>query len=114
LQTFGQDLVTVAVILPVFAISLWFARRGSQTGYLLWLASLGYVAYTYLVYAVITEFNWFFLGYVALFGLSTFAYTAGPLRTDAEAVKRQLSPQLPTRLVSWFFAAMGVLVGCYG
>lgn len=111
LQATGQDMVTLAVVLPALAVSLWFARRGSATGYLLWLGSLGYLAYTYLVYAVITEFNWFFLGYVALFGLSTYTFTAGLLRTDADAVKARLSPQLPTRLVSVFFAAMGVLVG---
>lgn len=110
LQAYGQDMVTLVVIVPLLAIGLWFAVRGSLRGYLLWLGTLGYLAYSYLVYAVITEFNPFFLGYVALFGLATYTLVAGLLQTDPEAVKGRLEADLPVRLVVGFFVAMGALV----
>lgn len=110
LQAYGQDMVTLAVVIPLLFIGMWFATRGSLKGYFLWLGSLGYMAYSYLVYAVITEFNPFFLGYVALFGLSVYTFIAGLLQIDAEAVKRELEPNLPVRTVVGFFIVMGGLV----
>ena len=39
LQAYGQDMVTVGVIVPLLVIGLWFATRGSLRGYFLWLGS---------------------------------------------------------------------------
>ncbi len=110
LQAYGQDMVTLVVIVPLLVIGLWLALRGSLRGYLLWLGTLGYLAYSYLVYAVITEFNPFFLGYVALFGLATYTLVAGLLQTDPEAVRGRLEAHLPVRLVVGFFVVMGGLI----
>ncbi|WP_411963806.1 hypothetical protein [Haloferax sp. YSMS24] len=110
LQAYGQDLVTLGIILPVLTVGLWYALRGSTRGYFLWLGAVGYLTYTYLVYAVITQFNWFFLGYVAIFGLSLYTFVAGLLQIDASAVERSLESTLPVRLVVGFFVVMGVLV----
>ena len=110
LQAYGQDLVTLGVILPALTVGLWYALRGSTRGYFLWLGAIGYLTYTYLVYAIITQFNWFFLGYVAIFGLSLYTFVAGLLQIDAPAVERSLESTLPIRLVVGFFVAMGVLV----
>lgn len=110
LQGYGQDMVTLGVIVPLLAIGLWFTMRGSLRGYFLWLGSLGYMAYSYLVYAVITEFNPFFLGYVALFGLSVYTFVAGLFEIDADRVKQRLEAKLPKRLVVGFFVALGVMI----
>lgn len=109
-QANGQDTVTLAVVVPALVLGLVLARRGSLRGYFLWLGSLGYLLYTYAVYAVITQFNEFFLGYVAIFGLSLFTLIGGLLRVDPEAVKATLVDRLPVRLVGGFLAAMGALV----
>lgn len=108
-QAYGQDTVTLVFVVPLLVAGLVLARRGSLRGYVLWLGSLGYLLYTYAVYAVITEFNPFFLGYVALFGLSLYTFVAGVLAVDPVAVRERLA-SLPTRVVSWSLAAMGTLV----
>lgn len=110
-QAYGQDTVTLVVVVPALLIGLVLARRGSLRGYFLWLGALGYVLYTYAVYAVITEFNEFFLGYVALLGLSLYTFVAGLLLLDPESVEESLEDRLPVRLVVGFLVAMGVLVG---
>lgn len=110
LQAYGQDAVTLGVVVPLLLAGLWLATRGSLRGYLLWLGALAYLLYTYAVYAVITEFNPFFLGYVALFGLSLYTFVAGLVAVDAAAVKRRLAADLPVRLVAGFLAGMGGLV----
>lgn len=109
-QAYGQDAVTLVVVVPLLATGLVLARRGSLRGYLLWLGALGYLLYTYLVYAVITQFNQFFLGYVALFGLSAYTFSGGLLQVDPEAVRARLRENLPVGALSWFFAGMGGLV----
>ena len=109
-QAYGQDTVTLLGVVPLLAGGLWFALRGSLRGYVLWLGALGYMTYTYAVYAVITQFNPFFLGYVALFGLSAYTLAAGILQLDPVVVKRRLGRTLPVRALVWFFVGMGVLV----
>lgn len=109
-QAYGQDTVTLVIVTPLLVFGLWLALRRSLRGYVLWLGTLGYMLYTYAVYAVITQFNQFFLGYVALFGLSFYTLIGGLLQLDANAVKRRLKSDLPVRLMAGFLAAMGVLV----
>lgn len=109
-QAYGQDTVTLVVVTPMLAFGLWLALRGSLRGYVLWLGALGYMLYTYAVYAVITQFNSFFLGYVALFGLSLYTLVGGLLQLDPERVKRRLEGNLPVRAMAGFFVVMGVLV----
>ena len=109
-QAYGQDLVTLFGVVPLLAGGAWLARNGSLRGYVIWLGALGYMTYTYAVYAVITQFNPFFLGYVALFGLSAYTLAAGILQLDPVDVKRRLDRTLPVRALVWFFVGMGVLV----
>ena len=98
------------MVLPLLAVGLWLARRGSLRGRVLWLGALGYLTYTYAVYAVITRFNPFFLGYVALFGLSLYTLVGGLLATDVEAVARRLEDRLPARFVAGYLVVMAGLV----
>lgn len=109
-QAYGQDTVTLVVVTPLLALGLWYALHGSLRGYFLWLGALAYMSYTYAVYAVITQFNQFFLGYVALFGLSLYTLVGGLLQLDPEDVKRRLEETLPTRLIAGFLVAMGAVV----
>lgn len=109
-QAYGQDIVTLTLVVPLLLIGLWRANDGSLRGYFIWLGALGYLTYTYAVYAVITQFNQFFLGYVALFGLSAYTLAAGVLQLDPVAVKDRLAARLPTRWMVGFLVAMGALV----
>jgi len=54
--------------------SVWFARRGSLLGLLLWPGALLYVLYTYALYLVGAPFGPLFLGYVLLAVVSAFAW----------------------------------------
>lgn len=69
----GQDLVTLFVAVPLLVVGLVLELRGSRRGRLLWLGTLFYGMYGYLFYAVGAAFNAFFLLYVAIFGLASYA-----------------------------------------
>jgi len=101
-QLLGQDLVTLTAGVPLVSLGLWLALRGSVRGRLLWLGGLGYMVYTYGTYAVGARWNELFLMYVALFGLSLYAFTLGMLRTDARRVRHELAVAAPVRSLAAF------------
>jgi hypothetical protein len=82
----GQDILTLAVAVPLTVLGLVLEMRGSTRGRLLWLAMLFYGMYGYLFYAVGAAFNVFFLLYVAIFGLSTYALVFSVPRIDLERI----------------------------
>jgi hypothetical protein len=88
LQLYGQDLVTLVVAAPALTVTTYLAARGSLRGYVGWLGVVGYLLYTYASYAVMTAFNELYLVYVALFGLTLYAFVGGLLRLDAPALRR--------------------------
>ena len=73
-QAQGQDLgnLLAAVTLLVAAVA---HVRGSHAAGLVWLGTLFYFVYAYLVYAMAVHFNYLFLVYVAVLGLSVWALT---------------------------------------
>jgi len=73
-QQQGNDLVTLAVGLPLLAISTWLAFRSSLRGHLLLTGTLGFFLYTYMSMSMLTAYNALFLVYVALFSLSLHAF----------------------------------------
>ena len=89
-QVLGQDLLTLVVAVPALAVSLYFARRGSRRGYVVWLGVTGYLLYTYASYSFLTAFNALYLVYVALFGLTLFTLIGGLARLDAGALARSV------------------------
>lgn len=104
-QSYGQDLLTLAVAVPVLALSLSFASRGSLRGYVAWLGTLGYLLYTYATYAIIAQFNELFLVYVAAFGLSLFTLGGGLLRLDPTRLQRAFGDRRV-----WPYVALQALV----
>jgi len=72
-QGVGQDIVNIAVAVPVLLVSAWFLRRGSVRALLVWLGALIYIVYAYLMYAFSVHFGPAFPVYVATLGLAFYA-----------------------------------------
>lgn len=104
----AQDAVVLAVAVPVLAVALWAARRGSLRGRVAWLGALAFMTYTWASVAGQAGFTQFFLGHLALFALSLFTLVAGLARTDAAAVRRELDGELSGRLYGGFLAFVAV------
>lgn len=104
--TRGVDLVTLATALPVLIISAVLASKGSNRALLVWLGSLVFIGYTYMMTAFMVTFNQFFLVYVALIGLAAAALAGGLTSVDFENIKHQFSSKAPVKAVSLFFSAV--------
>jgi hypothetical protein len=102
LESLAQDVLTLAIV-PVL---IWAGRRssaGSLRGHLLWLGLLGYLAYTYLIYAFGVPHNSAFLLYIAALTLSIAALIDGIGRIEVRKVP------LPSHAgVGWFLIVIGV------
>jgi hypothetical protein len=71
-QAKGQDIGNLLAV-GLLLISAYRFSGGSFNAALLWLGTVFYLIYAYLVYAVAVHFNMLFLVYVAILGLCSYA-----------------------------------------
>ncbi|MEO8613072.1 MAG: hypothetical protein ABI690_34585 [Chloroflexota bacterium] len=106
-QMQGNDLITLVVGLPLLAISFWLASRGSLRGLLLLTGTLGFFLYTYLSMSMLAAYNSLFLVYVALFGISLFAFILSMLSVDLAELPQHFSSSLPHRWIAGMLFVVG-------
>lgn len=106
-QMQANDLVMLVLGVPLLAISFWLARRGALRGRLLMTGTLGFVLYTYMSMCFGAAYNSLFLVYVALFGLSLYAFILSMMSFDLATLPQRFAPGLPRRWIAGvlFFAA---------
>lgn len=97
-----QDLTILLVGVPVLAIGLWFAASGSLRGYVVWLGAIAYMTYMWASITFSVAWNEFFLGYVALFGLSLFTLISGFASINEEDVYREVHGRISPGVYSGF------------
>lgn len=71
-QARGQDWADLLLAVPLLLISAVMARRGSVRAFLVWLGTLLFTVYSYLLFAFMVHFNVMFPVYMAVLGLSTY------------------------------------------
>jgi len=83
-QARAADLVTLLVAVPALALGLWRARQGSAGGRLVAIAALGYLAYSYAIFAFSVVINPLTPVHIAILGLqpgrSSWQYVAWTTR----------------------------------
>lgn len=109
-QAIPQDVVTLAVGIPLLLIALRLYRQGRIRGQLLLAGTLGYFLYTYTSYAFGVAYNPLFLVYVALFSLSLFAFTIAILSVDLPSLPSHFTEKLPRRGIAVFLLASGAFL----
>ncbi len=85
-------------------------RKGSLRGKMLQAGVLGYFLYTYASYSYLSMYNPLFPVYVALFGLSLFAFIIAFWNFGPTEVADSLKPRFPRRLLGGYLIGMGVLL----
>ncbi len=108
-QAVGQDLISLAVVLPLLIISAILASRGSRRARLVWLGGLTYLVYTYMVAAFDVRFNSLFLVYVALMGCSFYALIGGIVTANMAEIKACFTEKTPVKALSIYLAVLAVL-----
>ena len=108
-QAMGQDLISLAVVLPALILAAFLASHGSSRARLIWLGGLVYLVYSYVIAAFDVKFNPLFLVYVALLGCSLYALIGGLVTLDMAGIKASFVERTPSRAVSIYLAVLAIL-----
>lgn len=110
IQGIAQDYVTLFIGLPLLLIALHFARQGSLWARFLLAGTLGYFLVTYLFYTAMGMYNYLFLAYVFLLGVSFFAFVLALLGLPVESLPEQMRAPRLVPIVGVFLIVDALLV----
>jgi hypothetical protein len=105
----AQDLVDAVVVLPLLVGAAAFTARGSWRARSLWLASLAYLLYSFVIYSFAVPFNRVFLCYVAVLGCSLWALIGGLTTVDWVALRARFDEQTPRKPIALFLGILALL-----
>ena len=108
-QARATDLVTLLVAVPALAVGMWRARRGSAGGRLVVIAALGYLAYSYAIYAFSVVINPMTPVHIAILSLTTWSLVLSVFGLDNATVDRAAGFRLPRRTTGGFLILVAAL-----
>lgn len=73
-QGVGQDIVNLSIVVPALIISSVLFYRNSIPSRLIWSGIILYLIYSYAIYCFSMHFNFLFLVYCSIFGLSFYLF----------------------------------------
>jgi hypothetical protein len=103
-----NDFVNLIIGLPVLLGSIWFARRGSLLGLLLWPGALLYVFYNYLAYTFGNPLGWLTFASSTLVLISTLTIINLIGCIDAAEVKARIEDVAPRRSAGGVMIVFGI------
>ncbi|KAB7745460.1 hypothetical protein GA707_05910 [Nostocoides sp. F2B08] len=106
IQAWGQDLGNLVAVVVLLIAAVRY-RSGSHRAGLVWLGTLMYLIYAFIVYAMAVHLNYLFLVYVAVLGLSAWAviFHVSDVRDRTTAYP----PGRPRTVAAWVLILTGVL-----
>jgi hypothetical protein len=108
-QAQGTDLATLFLAVPVLAVGLWAASRGSSAGRLAVVAGLLYLVYNYAIFAFSVAMNPLTAVHIAIFGLALWSLVlAGRGAVDGAD---DVTARLNRRVAGGLLIGVGVLFG---
>jgi hypothetical protein len=97
----GQDVITLALAVPLLVASSMLARRGSLRGLICWMGVLFYVAYSYYFYVVGARFTVYFPLYIAVVSMGAYGALALLFSIDLPRLPARFAG-LPVRLLATY------------
>ncbi|MEN8905669.1 MAG: hypothetical protein ABF289_06905 [Clostridiales bacterium] len=107
---FGNDLVTLFLMVPVFLISLIKNNKGSHAFRLIWLGCVWYMLYNYVFYLFGAAFNSMFLFYVLIVACSIWTLIFGLYNTNAEKIRLLFKDTVPIKFVVTCMFLLGGII----
>ena len=107
-RTRAEDAVLLAVGVPALAAGLWYARRGSERGRIVWLGALAFLAYMALSRALSLPFYATFLLTIAQFALALVTLVGAVADTDARGLRERVGDRLNERRYAGVLAIIAV------
>lgn len=109
----GSDLVDLFLVVPVLLISGIKGYLGSLPARLIWLGTLGYLLYNFVLYAFGVHFNPLFLVYCATLGLCFYATLFTLPFVPLEQIAETYSPRAPRKTIAILLIVMAALFAAF-
>lgn len=104
----SQDIVSFISAIGII-LSLLFAKKGSDRAWLVWTGFTGYLLYAYGIYSFDRVYNFFFLIYIAIFGLALYSLILFFTYTDFRSFKRSPERKLPRRTAGAYLILLVIM-----
>ncbi|MGQ4875874.1 MAG: hypothetical protein ACP6IY_17555 [Promethearchaeia archaeon] len=108
-QGIGQDIVNFFIIAPLLFISSILYYKGNKKAMFIWAGLLSYVIYTYVIYCFAQPFNFLFLVYCTILGLSFYSFLYFLLNMTDNPIKDWYKNEIPIKMISIFFIIIAIL-----
>jgi hypothetical protein len=108
-QSNGQDFATLIAGVPLLALGLWLCARGSVRGRLVALGALGYLLYTYAVYAFVAVLGPLTLLDIAVVGLAAWSLGLAVGALSGAEVEEAVGLRLRRRAAGVFLLVIAAL-----
>ncbi|MBN2538207.1 hypothetical protein JXB37_08030 [candidate division WOR-3 bacterium] len=110
IQAVGQDWANLAVVVLLLA-STWHVYRRSARAFLVWLGAHLYLVYAFAIYAFAVHFQFLFLVYVAVLGLSFYSLVVGARSFDPDRLAGKMPGGGRARAAGVLLLVIGALFG---
>jgi hypothetical protein len=108
-QAQSGDVATLLVAVPLLGIGLWRARAGSSAGRYVALGALGFLAYTYAIFAFSVEINPATPVHIAIVGLAVWSLILMASSIEGSPPDPALAARLPRRTTAGFLLVVVAL-----
>lgn len=108
-QCVGQDASNLLVIVPILLISSLYTARGSRMGKIVWIGAMITNIYSYVIYCFAVHFNFLFLIYCVILGLSNFSVIYFFVTYRTEDFKSWFTEKVPTKIIGIFLIFLAIM-----
>jgi len=105
-----NDIINLAVGLPILLVSMWLARCGKLIGLLCWPGALFYMLYVYLPYLLIVPFGPLFLPHLIIVSLSASTMIVVVSSINCEEVSKHLAGSVPAKTTGGILTGLAVFI----
>lgn len=73
-QAKGQDAIDLFLLTPILVVASILAMRKNAVGFMVWSGAMFYLIYTFVIYSFAVHFNFMFVPYCLILGLSFYSF----------------------------------------
>lgn len=99
----GGDAVNILVVVPILLVSAILTQRGFVFPRLVWMGSLIFLLYNFLIYAMAVHFNALFLAYCGVLGFSFYALVGSLASLSPSQIAARYGPRAPVKAMAIVF-----------
>jgi len=107
-QAIGLDYANLAVVI-LLLVSTYYVSKNSLRAYLVWLGAYIYIIYAFTIYAFAIHFNFLFLIYIIILGVSFYTLVGGLKAVDTTNLFASFLLNTKSKIVSALLMIIGIL-----